>query len=117
LSRHFSGDHRYLTSFDSLFLFTTELFNFLKKGEKVQITHLKEIRVRGLVISREGISTLNIRSTLREPFDFILLFCAITCLFLFIRRNWKIEIKRKERSLIFTYFIDLKGQGPLPTYL
>ena len=60
-------------SFDSLFLFTTEPFNFLKKGEKVQITHLKEIWVRGLVIFREGINTLNIRSTLREPFDFILL--------------------------------------------
>ena len=30
--------------------------------------------VWGLVIFREGISTLNIRSTLREPFDFILLF-------------------------------------------
>ena len=30
--------------------------------------------VRGLVIFREGISTLNIRSTLQEPFDFILLF-------------------------------------------
>ena len=26
--RHFSGDHRRLTSFDSLFLFTTEPFNF-----------------------------------------------------------------------------------------
>jgi len=34
LSRHFSGDHRRLTSFDSLFLFTTEPFNFLKKGGK-----------------------------------------------------------------------------------
>ena len=44
------------------------------KGGKVQNTLLKEIRVRGLVIFREGISILNIRSTLREPFDFIFLF-------------------------------------------
>ena len=35
--------------------------------------------VQGLVIFREGISTLNIRSTLRKPFDFIS-FCAINLL-------------------------------------
>jgi len=34
MSRHFLGDHRRLTGFDSLFLFTTELFNFLGKGKK-----------------------------------------------------------------------------------
>jgi len=85
----------------------TKLLNFLRKGEKVQITHvLKRLRVRGLVIFRQGIRTLNIRSTLREPFDFILSFLCykLTC-FLFERRNLRIVIKRKETFFIYIFLL------------
>jgi len=85
----------------------TKLLNFLRKGEKVQITHvLKRLRVRGLVIFRQGIRTLNIRSTLQEPFDFILSFLCykLTC-FLFERRNLRIVIKRKETFFIYIFLL------------
>jgi len=61
----------YLISIDSLFLFTTKLLIFQKKVEKSSNTIFKRFRVRGLVIFRKGVSTLNTRSTLREPLDFI----------------------------------------------
>jgi len=63
VSRHFSKIKAIWLAFDSLNYFTT--FDFKR---------FKFDGVRGLVIFREGIRTLNIRSTLREPFDFILLF-------------------------------------------
>jgi len=35
---------------------------------------------------------------------------------LFKRRNWKIEIKEKKEAYYLHFFIDLEGQGHLPTY-
>jgi len=55
---------------------------FQKKGEKSsKLPPFKRFRVRGLVIFREGVSTVNIHSILWEPLDFIY-FCAITYLLL-----------------------------------
>ena len=68
--------------------------------------------VRGLVIFREGISTLNIRSTLREPFNFIS-FCAINLLNFEEKKNS--EQGRKE-AYLSTFFIDSEGLGSLHTY-
>jgi len=59
VSRHFSEIKAIWLAFDSLNYFTTLIEKFYLKW------------VRGLVIFREGINTLNIRSTLREPFNFI----------------------------------------------
>jgi len=61
----FFGDQGYLISFWLTLLF----HDFWKKK-------LFKDGVRGLVTQREGVSTLYVRSTLREPFDFIS-FCAI----------------------------------------
>ena len=80
---------------------------------------MKEIRVRGLVIFREGISTLNIRSTLREPFDFIQFFLCYYLLNFIKKKEIENNDKNKnkmKKCLLSTFFIDLGGQGTLPTY-
>jgi len=54
----------------------TELLIFQKEVEKSSNYHiLKRFRVRGLVTFREGVSSLNVRSILREPLDFIHFLC------------------------------------------
>jgi len=65
-----------------------------------------------LVTQREGVSTLYVRSTVRD-LSTLFAFCAITYLLL---EEGRVVIKRKERSLLSTFFIDSKGLGPLPTY-
>jgi len=68
LSRHFLEIKSIWLAFDSL-LFTTELLiNFQKYGKKIN-HHFKRLRVRVLVIFREGVSTLNIHSILLEPLE------------------------------------------------
>jgi len=50
--------------------FNCSIINFQKNGKKFK-HHFKRLRVWGLVISREGVNTLNIHSILWEPLDFI----------------------------------------------
>jgi len=71
LSRHVLENKAICLAFASLIYFTTELLiNFQKNGKKFK-HHFKRLRVRGLVIFGEGVSTLNIHSILWEPLDFI----------------------------------------------
>jgi len=105
VSRHFTEIKVIWLIFDSLIYFTTLDWKKLFKGG-----------VRGLVIFRECISTLSIRSTLREPFDFILLFLRYKLTyFLFGRKGLRIVIKRRKRPS-YLHFIDSEGPSPLPTY-
>jgi len=67
-----------------------------------------------LVIFREGISTLNIRSTVREPFDFIS-FCAINLFNFEEKKNFGNGGKKVKRPS-YLHFIDSEGLSPLPTY-
>ena len=77
----FFGDQCYLVSFWLTNLFHDWTFNFFRKREKSSnYPILKRFRVRGLVIFREGVSTLNIHSILWEPLDFYLINCAINLL-------------------------------------
>jgi len=48
----------------------------LKKGEESsKLPPFKRFKIRRLVTFREGVSTLNVRNTLREPLDFIYFLC------------------------------------------
>jgi len=49
--------------------------------------------VRGLVTQREGVSTLYVRSTLREPFDFILFLCFKL---LALKMEWMVNKEKKK---------------------
>ena len=72
VSRHFLEIKAIWLAFDSLIYFTTEHLIFYRKGGKSSNYPVFErFRVRGLVIFREGVSTLNIHSILWEPLDFI----------------------------------------------
>jgi len=52
---------------------------------------------------------------LYENLSTLFYFLAITCLFLFERRDLRIVIKQ-EKNLVIYIFIDSEGLGPLPTY-
>ena len=94
----------YFISIDSLIFTTEHLFFFLRKGEKnFQTTPLKRFRVRGLVIFREGVSTLNIHSILWEPLDFIQLLAYNLLVFFFLFKGRKV-IKKKKRDLFIYIF-------------
>jgi len=87
-------------------------FNFLKKREKVQINHFERFRVRGLVISRESVSTLNIHSILWEPLNFIHFLAYNLLAFKEKKIELNGELKRKrKRKLIL---LDLEGQVICP---
>ena len=72
LSRHFSEIKAIWLAFDSLFYFTTEHLILKKKGEKSSKYPFEKILGSGVsYIKGEGVSTLYVRSTLREPLGFI----------------------------------------------
>ena len=75
---------------------------------------MKRFRVQGLVIFREGVSTLNIHSTLWEPLDFIHFMCY-NLLALEDGVKERVVIKRRRGLFLFTFIIDLEGLGHLPT--
>jgi len=62
---------------------------------------------------REGISTLNIRSILREPLDFIYFSCYNFLAFL----KEGIKVIKKKMNIFYLHFLLIwKDECPLPTY-
>ena len=99
----FFGSRGYLVSVWLTYFTTEHLIVFKKKrGKKFKLPHvLKRFWVRGLVIFREGVSTLNIHSILWEPLDFIKLCYKLACF-------WRGIYSEKLRLTCFVFFISFE---------